>query len=203
MRREILAVFLVAAIYLVASSVHAEPYAVSVFSYNNTDALDPFTDPSEALGAPDGTSGAPCPYGVVSLGRYGSISLQLGQAVLDISGPDLIVWEELTYQWDGVPGSEGHLPDETADVSLSFNAIDWTLVGQVVRGDRDSLFIDINGTGMSGATYLRLDDVTGNGTPSGANGFDLDAITVIPEPATMSLLALGVGAVFIRKRRRA
>jgi len=186
---------------LTALSATASPYATSVVAYDNTDASAPFTTPSEALGPPDAASGAAQPYGIVSLGRLGSISLQLGEVVVDVSGPDLAVWEELTYQWDGVPGSEGNLPDESADIFLSKDANAWTLVGHVERGDRESLFIDISGTGMSGSAYIKIQDVSGLSTPSGARGFDLDAVTVLPEPATLTLLALG-GLTILRKRRK-
>ncbi len=191
---------LLAAIGLLASKAAGSPHAVNVAAYGNTYAGSPFDDPTNGLGSPDGNPGLPMPYGTVSLGSYGSIVLELGQPVLDVAGPDLAVWEELTYQWDGVPGSAGNLPDESADVFLSLAPSSWTWVGRVERGDRSSLFIDITGTGMDGATYLRIEDVTGGTTASGANGFDLDAVTVLPEPASLSLLAAAALAA-VRRRR--
>lgn len=71
-----------------------------------------------------------------------------------------------------------------------------------------SLMIDIDDTDESGASFLYLgtplDFTTGLGHIDAPSDNDVTgaALTVIPEPATMSLLALG-GLALIRRRKRA
>ena len=74
------------------SNLYASPYATNVIDYSgNSEA--PFNNPQLALGEPDFNLIAK-PWGLYSIGQYGWISLELGEPVYDIEGPDLIVWEE-------------------------------------------------------------------------------------------------------------
>ncbi len=165
---------------------HASPYAINVVDYEGN-ALPPFNDPTEALGSPDYSQNVPS-NGFYSIGQFGWISLELGQPVLDIPGNDILIWEE-----------EGGITDESADVFLSFDSQNWTLVGTVLAGVVDSSFIDIQGSGMEGATYIKVVDITGAGGEIAAKGFDLDAVEILSEPATMSLIL--IGGMMLRSRR--
>ncbi len=176
-----------------------QPYAVSVADSYNPDAPCEHCDPADALGYPDASQDPV--EGYCSLGGLGWVEFQLGISVTDVAGADLVVWEELTADWDGVPGSVGHLPDETADVLLGFTADSWTWVGTVLRGDRDSMFIDIAGTGMAGAPFVRIEDVSNRTGYPASPGFDLDAVVVLPEPTMLLLLGFG-GLVATRSRNR-
>ena len=178
--------FLLTVIFiLLASNLYALPYATNVIDYNGN-SLAPFNNPQLALGAPDFNLDAQ-PWGLYSIGQYGWITLELGEPVFDIEGPDLIVWEE-----------GGGITDESADIFLSFDSNIWTLVGSVERGLL-TCNIDIAGTGMSGSTYVKVVDTSGGSGGIEAKGFDLDAVTVVPEPASILLI---LGALpFIRRRK--
>ncbi len=183
----------------VATTGFAQPYAVSWVDRSNPDLPCEHCDPSDALGPPDATNVPVAGY--YSLGGLGWVELQLGAPVMDIPGADLVVWEEITAAWNGIPGSVGNLPDETADVLLGFNADSWTWVGRVEDGFRDSMFIDIAGTGMAGATFVRIEDVSDQTGYPASPGFDLDAVEILPEPSTVMLLAAG-GLLAMRSRRQ-
>src|SRR5690349_11960267 len=99
-----------------AAISHAQPWAVSVAQYNNTNAGAPYNNPANALGDADGIW--------VSLGQLGGIDLVLGQPVLDFPGSDLKVVDENRFA--------GAIPDESADVFLAFDAGGpWTRIGAV------------------------------------------------------------------------
>jgi len=153
----------------------ATPYAISVVDYS-TNAEPPCNNPLEALGPPDATDEeTPAPAGTYSVGNSGWIILELGQPVFNVEGADIIVWEEKTHL------NPTSLPDEGALVYLSTNVNSWTQVGRVERGNRESMFIDIDSTGTSGSTYIKIVD---DGGVYSHNGFELDAITIISEPST-------------------
>ncbi len=166
-----------------------QPHAVEVIDFSTAHTPCTNCDEQDALGAPDGTNSPVA--GFYSIGDFGFIELRLGAPVLDVPGDDLAIWEEITREWNGVPGGVGENPDEDALVSLSFDGQSWTNVGQVTRGDRSSMFFDIAGTGLAGATFVRIEDLSGR-TNSNSPGFDLDAVQVVPEPGAMGLLLIGL-----------
>ncbi|MBI5764279.1 MAG: hypothetical protein HZA51_12225 [Planctomycetes bacterium] len=151
-----------ATLLFAALTAHAQPSGLHVLGVKNPNLPCANCDTKNALGAPDSLT--------CSLGVGGSIDLQLGVPILDGLGPDLAIWEGDCFV-------SGNAPDETADVFISFNGVDWKSVGGVDRSAASQL-IDIAGKGLSGARYVRIVD-TGRAADPAAPGFDLDAITII------------------------
>jgi len=173
-----------------AQAIVVSGYADSVVAYNNPDAAATISVPSAALGAPDGLT--------YSLGRLGWIELHLSAPVIDLPGPDFEVWEE---------GWPNGAPDEKAHVYLSLDGNDWTFIGNVLRNVPSSIYLDIAGKGVDGATFVKVEDFQASffqGTP----GFDLDGVVVysgdaaVPEPLTATLGLLGLASLMMRRRRR-
>jgi len=137
---------------------------VRVIDHFNPDPCCTNTNPCRAIGAADAEW--------YSMGSSpGWIEMELGFGVSDVPGPDLVVWEEST-------ASTGNPPDESAQVSLSTDGSAWTTIGNVERGDRSSMFFDIEGYGVNGAKFVRIADLSTDSSGE-SPGFDLDAVKVL------------------------
>ncbi|MFW6110164.1 MAG: SipW-dependent-type signal peptide-containing protein [Patescibacteria group bacterium] len=143
-------------------------YADSVFSYflGETKSGDPISDdrddPESALGAPDDD--------FVSLGFGGEIILDLGGTVDGSSVTSI----EVTY------GRENY-PEETADLYVSEDNVDWKLAGPVSNHDNTDgrSVVSVLGLGMDEIRFVKLIDTTDESIHAGdADGYDLDAIEV-------------------------
>jgi len=164
------------------------------------------SDPSNALGVPEvpgntsigACSGSPsdCPF--VSLGDGGRLTLQFTDNLLtgsDDPGLDLWIFEVG--------------PDiEDTFVEISVDGASWTSVGKVF-GTTGGIDIDSFGFGSSDTFgFVRLRDDPNEGSKTGASvGADIDAVGAIstvrtvPEPGTLSLIGLILGAYGLRRRR--
>lgn len=162
-----------------------------------------FTDPDEALGAPD-YSGGSLGTGSYTLGHGGSLVLQFTDNLLtgsDSTAKDLHIFEV-------GPDVEG------TRVEISTNGSDWLSVGNV-SGSTSSIDIDAFGYDSSFSFgYVRLTDLTHRsfGQTTGSTvGADIDAVGAIstvaapavPLPAPALLLVGGIGALAAMRRRNA
>jgi hypothetical protein len=168
-----------------ATISQAQPWAVAVEQYNNTNAGPPYNNPTSALGDADGI--------YVSLGQFGGVDLMLGQPVLDLPGADLRVVDENRFA--------NAIPDESADVFLAFSAGGpWTGIGAVQIGVGSSYYFDISGFRVEGAQFVRVQDTSGLDFGGPFRGFDLDAVLILPEPSIALLLS--VYATLLLRRQR-
>lgn len=160
------------------------------------------SEPTKALGVPDYFSGGGCVDPLtctfVSLGDGGSITLRFTDNVLtgsDNNALDLWIFEVG--------------PDvEDTFVEISVDGASWTPVGKVF-GSTAGIDIDAFGFGASSSfAYVRLTDDGAEGDQTGASvGADIDAVgaistRIVPEPSGFALVAMGVGALASRRRRR-
>lgn len=146
--------------------------------------------PDIVLGPPLGAGDRAGSLDVVSLGREGSIVLDLGEFV-DRDGVDLIVFENAFTNWpeagvvgvseDGVDFVEWPCADDGtgcagitpvyAHPDNDIDPFDPTQAG----GDA----FDLADIGLSAARYLRVRDTGGNSYGADTGGFDLDAVAVL------------------------
>lgn len=181
------------------------PYAIGVVAFVpgtgggfGSDAL-----PDVVLGPPRGAGLGRGSTDVLSLGLGGSLTLELGVAVVDGPGADLIVFEN-AFQ---IGGSATSLYIEPAQLEVSVDGVTWTAfpcdplvrpftgcaglspvltnVDTNALDPRDPLAaggdaFDLATIGVARARFLRITD-SGVGRASGADtdGFDLDAVAVI------------------------
>lgn len=160
-----------------------------------------YQDTSQALGAPNYPEGTDPEY--VSLGAGGRIVLKFTNNSLTGSGnsnQDLWIFEIG--------------PDvEDTFVDISKDGSTWFSVGKVT-GATKGVDIDFFGFGPSDFfSYVRLtDDIALDATSGSTVGADIDAVGAIssappvigtvPEPATLLLVAAGLAAATIRRRRK-
>ena len=163
--------------------------------------------PGDALGVTnyDGhVFGTPYDTGeFVSLGNGGDLVLQFTDVLLSPNGNssfDLYIFEvgdlmEATDVWISKTGNVG-IP------------ADWFYVGRAQGSQTRGIDIDAYAVANGWTTadqfgYVRLQDVYSDAyNLSIWAGADIDAVAVVPEPATMTLLALGGTALLWAKRRR-
>lgn len=158
-----------------------------------------FMDPASAIGPPD-YSGGSSGTGSVSLGDGGRITLRFTDNALAGSGDsadDLHIFEI------------GAQVEDTF-VEISTNGTTFISVGSA-NGSTSSIDIDPFLTAASIAPdtkffFVRLTDDTDRDGQSGATvGADIDAVgairSVIPEPATIGVLAVGAATLAGRRRR--
>jgi len=187
-------------------------FADAVVSYSPKIEPDPVTglpvpdprwrDPNDALGIPNYT----LPVGpvhnlgqFVSLGNGGSIVLKFTDNILtggDDAGDDLYIFEVGPFV-------------EATFVEISRHGVIWHPVGSVGGATAG---VDIDAYGFTSSDlfrYVRLTDDTGDWPAPNQYDFyagaDIDAvgaISTIPEPGTMALLAAGAGLMIVRRKRQ-
>ncbi len=135
-----------------------------------------------------------------SIGHFGEVVVDMGEeGVRDLPGDDLYVW---------FGGWQEGSPErfEGFRLEASRNGSDYYLVSEVPLGltvpspiAPTPVDLDLSPSGLAFARYLRITDT---GTDPGARGLELNAIEGrIPEPTTLSLLALGALALARRRKR--
>lgn len=158
-------------------------------------APDTVNDPLVVLGAPDDRYfGLGEDFVVFSLG---------GWRVQDEPGSDLNVYE----------ADFGALEFDLMDILVSNDRQEWvsikgsmTTAVDIVGDDRHSSAtyrrsFDLLGSGLTEARYIKIQGL-GEGSASGTNGFDLDAVGLIhwnvPAPGALTALS---GLIALRRRR--
>lgn len=180
------------------------PYAITVTSVELGEGGGFGSDqmPDIVLGAPNGEGDLKGSTDVLSLGRGGSIVLELGVDVIDGEGADLIVFENAFY----VAGTRSAYAEPGA-VAVSEDGetfVEWTCdasstertgcagVHPVYANANESVgdaldpevsggdAFDLADIGVTRAHFIRIRDM-GNGHETGSNtdGFDLDAISIV------------------------
>jgi hypothetical protein len=185
-----------AALLLLAAcggEIDPDAFAVRVVSFEPGDGAGYGQDslPDVVLGPPRAVDGGGGSLDVLSLGREGTVVLELGEPAVDGPGVDLLVFENPFPGWlepgavavstdgdawvewpcDGEAGCAGITPA----LSNPDNGVDPT-DPEVAGGDG----FDLDDLGIDEARYVRIRDVglaPSYEAPSG--GFDLDAVAVV------------------------
>lgn len=159
--------------------------------------------PGVVLGPPKGAGLQAGSLDVLSLGKGGSIELAFGQAIEDVDGPDLVVFENAFY-----PGGDATAVfAEVGAVSVSEDGETWLEFPCDAEGDGTGRFagcagwsptleydaeavvpldpavtggdaFDLADLGLSRARFVRIVDRSNAGASPSA-GFDLDAVGVV------------------------
>jgi len=154
--------------------------------------------PEVVMGPPYGLGDGQGSVDVLSLGIGGSITLQMGTAIVDDDGADFVVFEnpfrfgagvfteagQVSVSSDGdtwhtfacdVDTGEGCAGVTPVHLSLDDGNVDTAELSEDDGGDR----FDLADVGVDAATYVRIVDVGGKNGAEGASGFDLDAVAVL------------------------
>jgi len=134
----------------------------------NGSPVDPArTNPSTALGTPEGTNAIGT---FVSLGFGGSLTLKFNSAVVNVPGNDIAIHEV----------TNGIYPLEIAKVEVSQNGSSWqTFVAPASNQPTPVSNFDLDELGLSWIKYIRLTDTSNPGLHNAtADGFDVDGIIV-------------------------
>lgn len=99
----------------------------------------------------------------------------------------------LSYQTPGAPGKQW----VTVDLEQIGNTTTWSMNG--------TLIATRTGTSITSGNFFLgyFDHFNGSSTPAADSFVIYDNIEVVPEPASMAALALGVGGLLLKRRRRA
>ena len=172
-------------------------YAQSIESFTPGSPIHSIAPIENILGAPDTTYNPWDSTG--SIGHMGSVTVDMGQTgFTDVPGDDIFLW----YGGFTTPSYNEVL--EGCRVEVSMDGLEFFFVGELPYGGIVgspvaplSRGLDISDSGLAHARYIRVWDT---GTDVDAGGLELNAIEAIPEPMTLSLLALG-GLAMLRRRR--
>jgi hypothetical protein len=96
-----------------------------------------------------------------SIGELGSVTLQFSTSIVDGPGDDVEVWGSCNAQ------------NEPADVLASDDGVRFVSLGVFNSGE--SMRFDLAGTGLTRATFVRIQDLPGSAYGQGS-GVDVDAI---------------------------
>lgn len=103
-----------------------------------------------------------------SLGINGTLVYEFTDKIaVDQAGADIAIWE--------ITGGNSGVSNESADVYLSENGVDFELAG-TVTGDGT---VDIADTSLSFVRYVKLIDQSNGVQGDNGDGYDVDAITII------------------------
>ena len=177
---------------LLTSTVVLGSYAQSVVSFASGSPHNGSAPITNILGAPD--SGLNWWNVQGSIGNFGSVIVDMGAVV---PGPNIRFW------FGGSADSgvvDGFMVWASAGDSTTFHFVASLPKETTVPGPPGSLFsrsVDMTSSGITSARYIWVTDM---GTDQQGGGLKLNAIEIIPEPATMCLFGLG-GLVLLRKKR--
>ncbi len=108
------------------------------------------------------------------------------QGYADTSGP---------YEYNGTAPSDFTMP---VDPSIDWNGKNYSQLLAMYGGSGGGAGVDISGTGLGWIQYVKVYQDSGDTWSA-----EIDAFAdVVPEPATVALLALGGGAALLRRRRK-
>lgn len=152
--------------------------------------------PDVVLGAPVGGGEQQGSTDVLSLGIGGSITLRMGQEIVDGEGADFVVFENAFFYGQDAVFSEG------AQVSVSADGENFTAflcepenappngcagfapvraknAQQALSAEGGGDRFDLAEIGVAAAEWVRIVDVGGAGGADGTAGFDLDAVGIL------------------------
>jgi hypothetical protein len=163
---------------VLVTTADADPYADAVADAIIKLSGNAHADPTQALGGPNGT----VTEGYVSVGGPGYwllVDMGEGEEIIDGPGDDFRVYE-IGAIFGGV--------DEEYDVfGGNSSAGPWTYVGQ---GWTTSVF-DLEGSGLSSARYILIDDLSTRTSDGSCPGSDIDAIQALNMTGGMTIEAPG------------
>ena len=151
-----------------ADNLDGPVYATNVFSV--TPGTNAVREPSYTLGAPDSEYNKVDTF--YSLGINGCIELELE----DFVGGTLTVYETT---WQHSYNNYARYPEESADISVSADGVNWTYLGKADNSGQSSSNVPVpNEFDLEECIkYIRICDTTNPDLHTGAyNAFDLDAI---------------------------
>ena len=212
--RRIVIVSLIVAVMMPAVAL-ADPWADTVVSYDAGDATD-YLNSAAALGEPSRTTAA-WPSGVESVRMTAAPLFSFGGLMGQVYvSQDNATWYEVTDAGTMFPTQAYLSPEADAwaagaapcdytlpvDPGLSLDALAGLTLTQAMvlyNGSGGGMGIDLSGleggtVSLDWISYVRIEGQT--------NAVDGFADVAVPEPATAALLAMGLAALVLRRRRR-
>ena len=186
---------LVALATLLTSGVASGSFAQSIVSFTPGDPYYADAPIENILGPPDEGHNWREVQG--SIGHLGSVVVDMGQSFHDVLGPDLLFWlGGFIETFEVVEGFK---------VEASTDGSDFHLLATLPKeGDRINgpvpLFSRSVDLAPSSITYRYL-RITDTGTDQEFRGVELNAIEVVPEPASITFFGLGMLYISLRRRK--